>query len=199
MMTSCTWASKTVLYSAHLVIAACAIASVTTGFAEDGADHPSVELEEIIRPADIADATGLSGWFDEIFKPEMRVKASAFIYVDWRVFEQTADSRRTAGQPLRIRIDLGIAEPVDMTVEEISRTASDTVKFLSGPVWRDDANVGSAVLRPSLNRKEFRGYVRLTQGKFVIAPTPRLPTHVVYLNDWEAIRGADSAHQQQGR
>jgi len=181
------------------MLVVCAIASASTGFADSGIKQPSGEIKEIVRPADFDEASGLSGWFDEIFEPAMHLRASAFIYIDWPLYERVLDGRSLTEEPLRIRINLGITEPVEMEVREISWTTSNTVTSLSGPVYRDGVNVGSGVLRPAMHRKEFRGYIRLPEGKFVISPTPRLPTHVVYLNDWEAIRKADNEYQHQVR
>ncbi|HZX25236.1 MAG TPA: hypothetical protein VFF18_17015 [Woeseiaceae bacterium] len=197
--TSCIWPFRGVRGWLRLMVVVCAIASVSTGLADGGSRQPSGEIKEIVRPADVDEVSGLSGWFDETFEPEMHLKVSAFIYIDWQLYEWVVDGRSGTEQPLRIRIDLGITEPVEMEVQEISWTTSNTVTSLSGPVYRNDVNVGSGVIRPAIHRKEFRGYIRLPEGKFVISPTPRLPTHIVYLNDWEAIRKADNEYQQQVR
>lgn len=151
----------------------------------------SSSAPQLVRPTPEGEIARILPWYDDVFRPKMHLRGSGFVDVDWRLFEDIVGSGALPYAPPRIGIDLGIAVPVVLVVDGIARNEANTVTGVSGEVFRDDRRVGSAVLRPSLERKQFRGYVRTPEGKFIIAPTPRPPAHVVYVNDWDSIKEAD--------
>jgi len=154
--------------------------------------EPSSSSPRIVRPTSEDEVAQLQPWFDDVFRPQMHLRNSGFVDLDWRLFEDLVSSYSSVDAPLRISIDLGISIPAELVIEDISRNEANTVTSVSGGVFRNGQRVGSAILRPSLERQEFRGYVRTSEGKFIFAPTPRPPAHVVYLNDWRSIKKADA-------